>query len=227
VGTLALLQDEPVAAAEAYRSALTEARAAGAEADEPRVLHDLGVALRRAGQADDAKRILLEALDAARRVRTRPLEAKILNELGELSRALGAPKAARDHYAGAVAIWEARGDHQAFVGRLNLALTDVESDRSARAVRSLEGLAARPEGIPDRWRVPYALTSAFAFASSGNHDSAESELDVAVYLLLGARANPPEARAMITLIQALWQADNDVTRADRAALMLTQLAADN
>lgn len=226
VGTLALLQDEPVAAAEAYRSALTEARAAGAEADEPRVLHDLGVALRRAGQADDAKRILLEALEAARRVRTRPLEAKLLNELGELSRALGAPKAARDHYAGAVAIWEARGDHQAFVGRLNLALTDVESDRSARAVRSLEGLAARPEGIPDRWRVPYALTSAFAFASSGNHDSAEAELDVAVYLLLGARANPPEARAMIALIQALWQAENDVTRADRAALMLTQLSAD-
>jgi len=224
VGTFALLRGDPAAAAEAYQAALAEAKAAGAEADEPRVLHDLSVAHRRAGRPGAARRALLDGLDAARRVRTRPLEAKLLNELGELARDAGAPEEAREHYAGAVAIWEARGDHQAFVGRLNLALTDVESGRADQAVGSLEALGAREGGIPARWRVPYALTSAYAAAAAGEHDFAEGELDVAVEVLRRAGANPAEARSMIERVRDLWANLGLKDRASRADVMLARLA---
>ncbi len=227
VGTFALIRSDLDGAVEAYRSALREARADGADADEPRVLHDLGVALRRAGRVDEARRVVTEGLVAARRVRTRPLEAKLLNELGELAREAGTPDVARDHYAAAVAIWEARGDHQAFVGRLNLALTDAESGRAERAFRSLEGLGARDGGVPARWRVPFALTSAFAAAAAGRHDFAEAELDVAVHMLREAGANPPEARSMIARVRALWEGGGQDARAGRAGLMLERLAADD
>jgi tetratricopeptide (TPR) repeat protein len=222
VGYLALLRGDPTAAAQAFTEALAEARAAGAEADEPRILCDLGAAYRRANRVQEARRVLHEALAAARRVRMRPLEAKLLNELGELARETGSPADAREHYARAVAIWEARGDHHAFLGRLNLALTDAESGDAQGGLDALEALADAEGGVPERWRVPFALTAAFAAAAAGHHARAELDLEDALTSLRRAGVDPPEARAMMSRLQKLWASVGEEERADRVGRVLSE-----
>ena len=144
------------------------------DAARARALKDAGEWCFQLGKYDEARPLLEQCLELARRLEDAPLESGILLTLGTLESALGQVDAARDHLAEALRIDENSGDVMQYVRSL-LALGELEREH---------GVPARSRELHTR-AVELALENSdpghasYAFHGLGETALEEGELDEA------------------------------------------------
>ncbi|MGW4830814.1 tetratricopeptide repeat protein [Amycolatopsis japonica] len=171
------------ARAEAYfRNALRVVRRAGIGG----LLSPFGIALaqvqRMRGRCFEAKLECSNALERARAVGNREVEADALRELALIESALGDDKSLLDTLASALAIYREVGDVRSQVSTLLLmgSAAEDEGDRE-QAMRHLIECADMAEDINDLRHSANALSHiANLYSEAGQHDHAEEYLQCAV-----------------------------------------------